>query len=238
MQDLTPFINAKSEHFEANLEMEDFKSIVLSVRALTKPPVKRRRPASLPDWLLTSKEVCDKNREESIEVYMSALAFLIAPLLKSELSKLIKKESLREEEISYNAFFNSGWQGVIKGVNKYDSKKDSGKSSHYIVRWFSVYARRDMERVRAASLGIKPSKYQVFKKIAAVRLKLSENLGRVPSSEEILEYFHSGKADMTSREKRPTQRVKSNQSITLEDIEEQDNIYRAHYMNTSSSQHS
>lgn len=237
MQDLTPFIYAKNEHFEATLDMEDFKSIVLSVRDLTEPPVKRRRPARLPDWLPTSKEVYDRNREESIELHMSALAFLIAPLLKSELSKLIEKESLQGEEISYNAFFSAGWQGVIKGMNKYDPKKDSGKSLHYIVRWFSVYARRDMERVRAASLGIRPSKYQVFKKIAAVRLKLSEILGRVPSSEEILEYFHSGKADMTSRGKSPTQKLKSNQSITLEDIEEQDSIYRAHYMNPSNFQY-
>ena len=64
-------------------------------------------------------------------------------------------------------------------------------------------------------------------------MQLENDLGREPTNQEILQYFHSGKADKSlfSSKSKPKDGgvFKSNNSITEEDIIEQQNIYVSNF---------
>jgi hypothetical protein len=93
--------------------------------------------------------------------------------------------------------------------------------------WFTTYAKSQLLE-QEAPMGVAPSRFQRHKKIAAVRKKASEELGRPITNEELLDYFHSGRAEVKSMSG-PKNRKKlkvsaANQSITLDLIEEQEEI--------------
>ena len=184
-------------------------------------------------WILNEKEQTESEKNDVLESYYDSLVFLLYPLLLKSLSTLFAKEPMVDMNENLYSVLLAGIEGIKKGALKYNNKQDSGTSVHYIMQWFNTYAKRDIEKIAASNLGINASKYATFKKIAAVRMQLENDLGREPTNQEILQYFHSGKADKSlfSSKSKPKDGgvFKSNNSITEEDIIEQQNIYVSNF---------
>lgn len=180
-------------------------------------------------------------KSELSELSIDTVAFLCAPLLLTESKKIVSNSFLKDKHGLYPAVIYAGLQGMKKGMYKYDPNTGKGKSIHYIIRWFSTYAKRELEKTEGNALGIVASRVVVFKKIAAIRLKMENDLGYTPSDEQVLDYIHSGQADMggentartVGREKKTS--VKANSKITIEDIREQRVAYSAYFSDSHDS---
>ena len=124
----------------------------------------------------------------------------------------------------------AAYEGIYTGLKKLDLNKMKKSSLNLIMQYVTMKVSREALRMEA-SFGISPSKLRLFKKIAAVRRSMREQLGYDPSDEEVLEYFHSGKADYKSMNGKAGSnqvRYKSNASIRLKDIQDQHKLDQGH----------
>lgn len=170
----------------------------------------------------------EKNKLENVaalrEMALMKIASLSGPLITQEISKIIKGSKIRErhDEV-FDVLYYAGIDGLRKGLRKFNVDKINVSSTNYLFQWITTYAKNELDALEAP-FGVPPSRYRKYKKISAVRNKLSDQLGRSVSNEEILDYFLTGKADirhMNGPKNKPV-RYASNQSITLALIEEQE----------------
>lgn len=218
-----------SQTFKQHLTKEDF---IILTSSMTKDIISKKEDGADKNlqWICSLEDLEDKNREQTNSIIELLIAYLSYPLMRRITIESIR-DSFIEDDISfYEIIFYSGFLGMKKGLRKYNPDKDSGKSIHYISRWFKVYAKREVLRNEAGKLGIKYTHYEKLKKIAAVRMKISSTLNRTPTNEEILNYFHSGHADMTKGE----EVTKANSSISLDDIIEQEYLYKSYFVDSTS----
>lgn len=135
------------------------------------------------------------------------------------------------EESDLNA---AAYEGIYAGLMKLDLDKMKKSSMNLIMQYVTMKVSREALRMEA-SVGISPSKLRLFKKIAAVRRSMREQLGYDPTDEEVLEYFHSGKADyktMNGKAGSNQIRFKSNAAIRLKDIQDQRKLDDGHPFHT------
>lgn len=135
------------------------------------------------------------------------------------------------EESDLNA---AAYEGIYAGLMKLDLDKMKKSSMNLIMQYVTMKVSREALRMEA-SVGISPSKLRLFKKIAAVRRSMREQLGYDPTDEEVLEYFHSGKADyktMNGKAGSNQVRFKSNAAIRLKDIQDQRKLDDGHPFHT------
>lgn len=161
------------------------------------------------------------------------IASLSGPLITSELNKLISTSHIAYSEDLFDLLYYAGMAGLTKGLRHFDEEKMKASATNYLFQWFVVYAKRELS-ILEAPYGIAPSRFQKYKKISAVRKKLSAELGRQIGNEEVYEYFQSGKADLKTMNGRVGSSDKASQanlSITLELIVEQEE-FEQHYMHT------
>ena len=154
------------------------------------------------------------------------IADLAGPLLTSELNKMISHSHLQYSRNLFNVLYYAGLNGMMKGLRNFDDSKLNTSATNYLLQWFTVYAKRELAALEAPN-GISPSRFQKYKKIAAVRKKLSTDLQRDATDQEILEYFHSGAADIKNLHGRlgsSDKRSTANKNITLELVQEQKEI--------------
>lgn len=190
-------------------------------------------------WIQDLSLVKSRVHDDYVRIVEDSIVFLATPLLISMADKIIRKTFLPDRQDIFNPVFYAGVVGLKKGIKKYDDSKDSGKSIHYIARWFNVYADRELARSEAAALGVPYTRYKTLKKISAVRIKMTESLKRHPTNEEIVNYFHSGGAELSNRGKKntdlkttsPPKISKSNLAVTITDVVEQERIYEAYFLN-------
>lgn len=151
------------------------------------------------------------------------IAALSGPLITRELSKILKSSTLNDEDL-FDILYYAGIDGMMKGLRKFDVEKINTSSTNYLFQWILTYAKKEL-LIMEAPFGIPPSRYQKFKKISAVRQKMTTENGREPSNEEVLEYFHNGSADvktMNGRVRKSNKLYASNQNMTLDLIKEQE----------------
>lgn len=163
------------------------------------------------------------NLVELQEYSLAKIVELSYPLFAHELGKMLASSRANDKAQMFYTLFFAGIDGLEKGLNKFDSVEFKSSSVSYLTNWFSSYAHRELMR-QEATLGIPPNRYEKYKKIAAVRHKVSDEWGREVSNEELLEYFHSGQADVRSKKGRLTESNKpslANQRITLDELIEQ-----------------
>ena len=214
-----------SQRFKQQLSKDDFNVLTMSVINSDNRPMDNSKIKDnnwIPSLVQLEKEVSTKHSS----IIENVIMFLSYPLLKKSVNMLIYKSFIKEKDFLHNNVLYAGFLGMCKGIRKYDTGKDTGKSIHYIMRWFNVYAGRELSRNEAAELGINYTHYEKLKKIAAVRIKLVNDLQRNPSNHEVLDYFHSGKADM----KKGKSVSKGNLAITLDDIIEQERVYKSYFI--------
>jgi hypothetical protein len=176
---------------------------------------------------LTSHEINKLEAESKLrDLAVKKIAELSGPLITREINKIIAGSHLRNSgESIFGALYVAGIDGMKKGLRHFDVDKLNKSSTNYLFQWIVTYAKKELSSLEAP-FGVAPSRFQRYKKIAAVRKKLSLILGRYASNEEVLEFFHSGKADLKNMNGpvgsslKPSQ---ANKNITLELIAEQEN---------------
>lgn len=180
--------------------------------------------------LLTNDSLSENNRNllESKarlkDMAVKKIAELSGPLITFELNKIIKNSHLNGKEDLYNILYYAGIDGMIKGLRHFEVEKINKSSTNYIFQWITTYAKKELSTLEAP-FGIAPSRFAKYKKISAVRKKLSEQLERYATNEEVLEYFHSGQADiknMNGKVANQNEPSKANREIKLSLIEEQE----------------
>lgn len=155
------------------------------------------------------------------------LTELTYPLMRKEIQMAIRNSHLkREEEEIFSVIYYAGLGGMERGLRKFDVEKIEESATNYLFQWIMVYAKKELLRLEAP-MGIPPTRFQKHKKIAAVRKKLSDLLDRPATNSEILEYFHTGKAEFRSYNGPKIKAIgvsDANKKITMELIEEQEEI--------------
>lgn len=174
---------------------------------------------------LTAREI---NHLESLsrtkEIAVRRVADFAGPLITRELNKLISGSHLKSQENVFNILYYAGLSGMRRGLRKFDVEKLKVSSTNYLFQWIVAYARKELTQMEAP-YGIPPSRFANYKKISAVRKRMSEKYNKTVSNEEIFEYFQSGQADiktMTGRVGSSAHASKANQQITLALIKEQE----------------
>lgn len=164
------------------------------------------------------------------EYALDKLLKLAEPLIIREVNSILSKSHLRgTDESIYNQLYYAGRAGAVKGLRHFDVDKLDSSATNYLLQWFTAYAKKELLTLEAAPFGIPPSRFHTYKKISAVRKKLSELYGRYATNQEVLDYLHSGAADVKSMNGRvgsSEKRYSSNQKITLELVEEQEYFER------------
>lgn len=158
------------------------------------------------------------------DLAVKRIASLSNPLITKEINKIIATSHLRGQEDLFNVLYFAGIDGMKRGLRKFEVDKMNSSSTNYLFQWITTYAKKELI-VLEAPFGIPPSRFQRYKKVSAVRKRLSEQLDRYATNEEVLEYFASGKADMKTMNGRVADKDKpsmANKNIDLAIIEEQE----------------
>lgn len=169
-----------------------------------------------------------QNRVVLRELALARICELSAPLMTRETSKLLTNSRLRGKEGVFDSLYWAGIRGMEKGLRKFEVDKIKTSSTNYLFQWFVTYARNELMALEAP-FGIPVSRYLKYRKIGAVRSKLTEELERRPTNEEILDYFHSGRADvrtMNGRVANAGKPSRANRMITLDEVQEQEDFLR------------
>lgn len=159
------------------------------------------------------------------ELTMLKVAQLSGPLITREINKMIATSHLRTRDDLFSVLYFAGVDGMKRGMRKFEVDKINVSSTNYLFQWFVTYAKKELLTLEAP-FGIPPSRFQVYKKVSAVRKKLTESLERPITNEEIFEYFQSGQADLKTFNGRVGKKSVSqaNQNVTMQIIVEQEDF--------------
>lgn len=168
------------------------------------------------------------NAATTRDLVVARVATLMSPLIHKVIHTYIShslfKNAPREEQDEVeNILMRTGVnEGLIRGMRKYDVSKSKGSPTNYLMMWVSSYVKRELLRLEAPP-GVPPSRFALWKKVSAVRKKLTETCGQPPTDEEILEYFRQGKADIAtmSGSKKSPKKFRTNHAMTMAIIAEQ-----------------
>lgn len=180
---------------------------------------------------LASGSVSDPHERSRLEILarlrelsVKKIASLSGPLITRELNKILSGSHLRGKEGIYDLIYCAAIDGLEKGMRHFDVEKINKSSTNYLFQWLTTYAKKELVN-QEAPFGIPPTRFVKYKKISAVRKRLSDELGRYATNEEVYDFFQSGKADrknMNGRVKKRPGPYASNQKISLEIIMEQE----------------
>ena len=169
---------------------------------------------------INALETQAKMKDLVVEKIMS----LSGPLITSEINKIIAGSHLPYSDDLFDILYYSGMGGLVKGLRHFKESKLKNSATNYLFQWFTVYAKRELS-ILEAPYGIAPSRFQKYKKVSAVRKKLTAELNRDVTNDEIYEYFQSGQADlktMNGRIENSAKPSQANKNITMELIVEQE----------------
>ena len=183
--------------------------------------------------LSTAERNLYENESRLASLALSKVAQLSAPLITAEINKLISNSHLPHTQDLFYLIYFGGLNGMKRGMAKFDVDKIQNSATNYLFQWFGVYAKRELAAAEAP-YGVAPSRFQRYKKVSAVRKKMTAELEREPTNQEIFDYFQSGRADLKTMNGplgSSTRSSGANREITLEFIAEQETFERS-YMHT------
>lgn len=240
--DTESFVYPKSDIFTQRLDRKDFESLLTGIEVIEnlqkrKEQKKREveRKKNKKEFSVDLEDFKQEAISELTEVSLDTIVFLASPLLLDTTFKIIKPSFIDNKESLFSSVYYAGIAGIEKGVNKYDSSCDSGVSAHYIIRWFKTYARREVERTEADMLGVSFSKLVRLKKIAGIRMQLEQEKGEKAENKDLLFFINSGQAEPRNKGKelKDMKVTKENEKTTIEDITEQEKVYKAYFLSES-----
>lgn len=155
------------------------------------------------------------------EMAADRVMFLAYPLVRREINKLIENSYLPYSEDLFSSMFFAAYEGVMRALESFNSSK-AKSPTNYIFQWVFSHIKREI-LIHETPPGMSVAKFEKLKRIAAVRSKLSAELGYPATDSEVLEYFQSGKANLKTKHGRvgASESFNMNKSITLELIREQ-----------------
>jgi DNA-directed RNA polymerase specialized sigma subunit len=171
-----------------------------------------------------------RDGDAAFAVIYTRVEWLVKRIVKEEMAKPRAFHVILEEEDLEQAAL----EGVYKMLKKADLDKMES-ALNYLMNWIKTTVERAASK-NESEFGMPPSRLRIFKKIAAVRAKVRNELGRQPTNEEVLEYFHSGKADWKSKYGKKGSNgsaFKENANMSLKNIEEQEYFDVGHPMHTA-----
>lgn len=157
-----------------------------------------------------------------VEITIERASYLAQPLIIKEMNKILQGSPLKDQEDVRNVLYMAGVEGMRRGIEKFNGEK-STSGLNYIFQWVNAHMKRELMKIEAPP-GIPVSRYEKYRKISAVRKRLAETLEREPTDEELIDFFHSGRADQRGfkgRKEHAGQPSKANKDITMEDLREQ-----------------
>lgn len=162
------------------------------------------------------------------EMTVDRLMELARPLIVREINKILSGSHIKKDDASiFDLLYYAGRGGAIRGLRHFDVEKLDTSATNYLFQWITTYAKKELVALEAAPFGIPPARFTIYKKISAVRKRLSEKLDRYATNEEVLAAFHSGEADMKTMNGRKNKAGSNapsnpNRKMTLELVEEQE----------------
>lgn len=154
------------------------------------------------------------------------IAYLSGPLITKEINKIISTSHLKyTDDDIFDILYYAGIDGMTKGLKHFNVDKINISSTNYLFQWITTYAKKELSNLEAPEFGIAPSRFTKYKKIAAVRKKLTIDLGEYADNFKVYNYFQSGQADvktLNGKVNKKNEPYQSNKNITLELIEEQE----------------
>lgn len=162
------------------------------------------------------------------EVVLDWVVHEYGGLLSEQTRAMIRTSMLPARDDVFDVVFYAGVGGLGRGLCKFDPAKVGTSSTNYLAGWFLSYASKQVSMMEAP-MGVAPTRYRQLKKIAAVRARMHAATGRWPTTGEVVEEFHSGRADRTSQVGRKTTvggtGFKTNLAVTAQMVEEQAEVW-------------
>lgn len=114
------------------------------------------------------------------------LVFAAIPLIKHLAAKEHARRQRWQSQITFEDLFQEGVGGLLRGLSAY--KVDGGQKSatNYLGQWIMIEMRRNVEAADN-DFGVAFDAAERMRKIRALRSRLSSELGREPTDEEIIE---------------------------------------------------
>ena len=114
------------------------------------------------------------------------LVFAAIPLIKHLAAKEHARRQRWQSQVTFEDLFQEGVGGLLRGLAAY--KVDGGQKSatNYLGQWIMIEMRRNVEAADN-DFGVAFDAAERMRKIRALRSRLSSELGREPTDEEIIE---------------------------------------------------
>lgn len=170
----------------------------------------------------------ERNRLESLAelspMVIDRVSELANPLILKMINSILAVSAFRgKREEVINSLYFAGINGMTKGLRKFEVEKLQKSSTNYLFQWIDVYVKKELASMEAPD-GVSVSRFQRFKKISAVRRKMTDEMGYEPNDAEVHEYFTSGKADIKNLSGKlgsSDKPYKGNREMKIEDIIDQ-----------------
>lgn len=175
------------------------------------------------DGSLTRREKTELRRQategdRAFERMIDRINWLAKKIVRQEMEKPRTFHVILNEE----DLMQAAYEGVFKMCRNMDLSKMSS-AVNYLMSWIRTSVEREAGKDEA-EFGVSASKLRLYKKISAIRAKMEKETDRKVTDEELLEYIHSGAADVKTKyghkaeSKAKRGGVMENQKITLEQI--------------------
>lgn len=126
--------------------------------------------------------------EDAWGEFMQAISWLVDAAVRTE----INKPRTFHFDPDADELRMAGMEGAYKMMKNADLDK-MNSAVNYLMQWVNTYIARAAYK-EEAQFGLSMSKIQTFRKISAIRAKLSGRLGREATDEEVYEFVNNGKA--------------------------------------------
>lgn len=183
---------------------------------------------------LNEGNITQQEREELLRVIKQGeyakerLVLISMPLIKNLAYKESKRRASWDSRISVEDIISEGLSGLMRGIKAYNVHGQHVSPTNYLGQWITTDMRRNTE-VLDHDFSIPYEAIERQRKIRAVRSRLTAELGREPTDEEIIEgskdethnrnkkMGRSPAAKEAAKDKEPTRK----RGITVKHIEEE-----------------
>lgn len=120
------------------------------------------------------------------EAAQERLVLAAIPLIKHLAAKEHARRQRWQSQITFEDLFQEGVGGLLRGLMAYNPEGGQKSPTNYLGQWIMIEMRRNVEAVDN-DFGVAFDAAERMRKIRALRSRLSAELGREPTDEEIIE---------------------------------------------------
>lgn len=178
-----------------------------------------------PEGALTPAEVQELRKTILAGEYAKERLVLIAmPLIKSLARKEHRRRQAWNSRVSLDDIISEGLSGLMRGIRAYNPEGNHSSPTNYLGQWITTDMRRNVESLEH-DFSIPFEAMERQRKIRAIRSRLTAELNRDPTDEEIIEAVsdarYTGDSMMGRVIKKPQTESARRRVITPKHIEEE-----------------